>query len=176
MPGRLNKPSLANPCCKPLPGEISVQNFPCRAVYFVGRAGYIMLGRKMNDSAWREFFLAASEVLGAGHRVDRLSASWCSWTTFGRLRSDAGYWTGGLPAPEDVGDSYIQDGGVWGQPFFFSDLAHLIVPREFFWESEIGPNYHNGTRVQALEVLSKQLAARGIPHRVTDLLLEIKCY
>jgi hypothetical protein len=130
----------------------------------------------MDDRAWREFFLAASEILGAGDRVDRLSASWCSWTTFSRLGLDAGYWTCGLPAREDVDEWFIRDSGVWGQPFRFSDIAHLIVPREFLWESEPGVEYHNGTRVQDLQALSAELTARDVPHRLTDLVLEIKCY
>ena len=44
IPGRLNRSSLANLCCKRPPGEISVQNIPHGPVYPAGFAGYITLG------------------------------------------------------------------------------------------------------------------------------------
>lgn len=130
----------------------------------------------MNAVQWNKFFLAAAEVLGAGHFLPQYSESWCSWTTFGRLRDDAGYWTRGLPAASEVFETHIGDGGVWGQPFDFADLAHLIVPREFYWESDPGPEWTCGTKRQDVEGLSQKLMAAGIPHRLTDLVLEVKCY
>jgi hypothetical protein len=125
---------------------------------------------------WHRFFLSAAEVLGLGHRVARFSESWCSWTTFGRLQDDAGYWTGGIPALPDVFETHIGDGGVWGQPFLFSDLAHVIIPCKFYWETGPGVEYQNGWRIQPVEILSKELRALDVPHRLTDLVLEIKCY
>ena len=55
----------------------------------------------------------------------------CAWTLFDRLSSDLHYWTCGLPALNDVGDTHIKDSGVWGQPFLYSSLAHIVVPRHF---------------------------------------------
>jgi hypothetical protein len=86
------------------------------------------------------------------------------------------YWTGGLPAEEDLADSHIKDNGVWGQPFSYKQLAHIVIPREFFWESNGGPDYKNGTKRQDLALLSSELNQANIPHRLTDIVLEIKLY
>lgn len=130
----------------------------------------------MGNVHWHQFFSAATAVLGAGCWRAEQSQSWCAWTTFGRLGEDAGYWTCGLPALEDVGDTFIRDGGVWGQPFKYVDLAHMIVPRDFFWESASGPSYTNGSKHQDIERLSAELKTLQVPHRLTNLVLEVKCY
>jgi hypothetical protein len=130
----------------------------------------------MSPLHWHRFFLIAAEVLGAGHFVAQHSQSWCAWTTFGRLGEDAGYWTRGLPARDEVFETHIGDGGVWGQPFDFSDLAHLIVPREFYWETAPGPEWACGSKRQDIMRLSQALEAAGVPHRLTELVLEVKCY
>jgi hypothetical protein len=98
------------------------------------------------------------------------SNTWCSWTTFRRLtESDAGYWTAGLPNAEDIGESYIKDGGVWGQPFFYSEIAHLIVPGTFV-------DLDTGTvKSQDIERLSRELKA-GVPCNLTAGVLEIKLF
>ena len=130
----------------------------------------------MNDTHWRTFFTTAAEVLGSGSRYAEHSQSWCSWTTFDRLGVDAGYWTCGLPALEDIFDTYIGDNGVWGQPFHFSQLAHLVVPRKFMCDGPPGPNWKYLERAQNLEELGARLRLAGIPHRSTDLVLELKCF
>ena len=130
----------------------------------------------MEDSHWRDFFNAAADTLGAGSWQAETSPSWCSWTTFDRLKADGGYWTGGVPAAKDVFETYIGDSGVWGQPFRFSQLAHLVVLREFTWKREPGPNWAIGTKMQDIRFLSERLTALAVPHRLTDLVLEVKCY
>src|SRR5262245_51500171 len=107
---------------------------------------------------------------GRGDATMEFSDTWCSWTTFRRLtESDAGYWTAGLPNPEDIGESYIKDGGVWGQPFSFSEIAHVIVPRAF-----IATDGHKTS--QDIERLSDELMKVGIPCRLTSGILEIRVY
>jgi hypothetical protein len=130
----------------------------------------------MDAPAWHRFFVAAADVLGPGNRLARFSESWCAWTTFDRLNLDAGYWTGGIPARADVFETHIGDSGVWGQPFLFEQIAHVIVPREFYWETERGAQYQNGWRTQALDALSEKLRQLEVPHRATQLVLEVKCY
>ena len=124
----------------------------------------------MTDAQWKTFFETCAAVLGKGHRVMKQSDSWCSWTTFGRLKgNDAGYWTAGLPNAEDIGPSHINDGGVWGQPFSYSDIAHVIVPEKFITD--------DGTvKSQDIKRLSRQLSAASIPCKVTAGVLEIKVY
>lgn len=133
----------------------------------------------MTDQQWKAFFEACAKVLGSGgHRNPALSTSWCAWTLFDRLSSDMHYWTCGLPALRDVADSHIKDSGVWGQPFLYSTLAHIVIPREFDWEAgdfTDGTHTH-GTKTQRLDELSKVLVSAGIPHRLTNLVLEVKLY
>jgi hypothetical protein len=68
-PGRLNRLSLANRCCKPLPGEISVQNIPHGPVYLAGFAGYITLGctesRAMERKTAEAIFAACEQALSS---------------------------------------------------------------------------------------------------------------
>jgi hypothetical protein len=133
----------------------------------------------MNDQHWKLFFEACANVLGSGgHRNPAVSTTWCAWTLFDRLSSDLHYWTCGLPALKDVGDTHIKDGGVWGQPFLYSSLAHVVVPRQFDWEAgDFKDDTHShGTKTQDLDGLSTLLSSSGIPHRLTDLVLEVKLY
>lgn len=130
----------------------------------------------MNNEEWKTFFQLGASILGAGAVAVQTSRSWCSWTTFRRLNEDAGYWTGGLPGIADIADTNIRDGGVWMQPFLYSELSHIIVPRRFFWESTPGPDYVSGIREQDIDTLSNRLTAVGIGHRLTDLVLDIKLY
>jgi len=134
---------------------------------------------KLTNQQWRDFFLICADLLppGAFDQTPVSSASWCSFTTFERLAIDAGYWVHGLPRKEDIGDTYIKDGGVWGQPYLFDDLAHLIIPRKFYWERIEGGRWvGNGHDVQDIEHLSATLAVKQIAHSLSALALEIKCY
>ncbi|MDB0525065.1 hypothetical protein [Ralstonia solanacearum] len=130
----------------------------------------------MNDEAWKSFFTACADIFGVGASTAAQSNTWCSWTTFKRLREDAGYWQSGLPNRSDIHDACIGDGGVWRQPFLYVDLAHIIVPSEFYWERISQEGFESGVRMQHIERLSIELRAKGIEHRKTDLLLEIKLY
>lgn len=130
----------------------------------------------MDNAKWRSFFLVCAEQLGPGHTDSGCSASWCSYTTFDRLTGDAGYWTMGLPAAAEVETWGIRDGGTWGQPFLFERLAHVIVPREFYWERGRGADWECGSRAQDLVALSAALGAANVEHRLTDLVLEIKVF
>lgn len=65
---------------------------------------------------------------------------------------------------------------MWGQPFLYGDLAHLVVPRAFFWQTGSNEPFANGMKDQDLALLSSELTTAGIPHRITDLVLEIKLY
>lgn len=133
----------------------------------------------LTNEHWREFFLVCAELLLPGDLkpVPVPEGSWCRFTTFDRLQTDAGYWGHGLPAHDDIGLEMIKDGGVWGQPFRFSDLAHLLIPRRVFWESQWSSQpYECGEMVQELVLLSEKLIEKGIQHRLTDLVLEIKLY
>jgi hypothetical protein len=130
----------------------------------------------MSDELWEAFFLACADILGPGHACAPSSQSWCAWTTFTRLAEDAGYWTGGLPGAGDIGDAYVKDGGVWGQPFSYADLAHIIVPRTFGWMTDGSEPFRSGRRHQDIRTLSLRLNEGGIGHRMTDRVLEIKLY
>jgi len=92
------------------------------------------------------------------------------------LREDIHYWQAGIPAENELCATYVADGGTWGQPFTYQDLAHVIVPRSFSWEFGVGTDFQCGTKVQDIDRLSHALSGAGINHRKTDLLLEIKLY
>lgn len=92
----------------------------------------------MNNDQWKQFFLICAKLLGSGDPVAAKSNSWCAWTTFKRLSEDAGYWTSGLPSECDVGTQNIADGGVWGQPLLYAQIAHVLVPAKFVRESGAG--------------------------------------
>ncbi|MEN9491817.1 MAG: hypothetical protein RJA63_2266 [Pseudomonadota bacterium] len=62
------------------------------------------------------------------------------------------------------------------QPFQYSDLAHLIIPAQFYWERVIDSEFQSGTKQQDIDQLSKELTQYGLPHRKTNLVLEIKLY
>jgi hypothetical protein len=102
--------------------------------------------------------------------------TWCAWTTFERLAEDSGYWTAALPLERELLDTGTADGGSWGQPFRYDQIAHLILPRRYCWEQISYEGFTSGVHTQDVESLSKHLAATGIPHRLTELVLEIKLY
>ncbi len=130
----------------------------------------------MTDKDWLNFFYACVNILGPGDYVPIDSPSLCSFTTFNRLETDAGYYVHGIPRIEDVGDNYIKDFGVWGQPFLFADLAHVIIPRKCYWERGKSQEFNCGYREQDLDKLSAELTARDVPHRLSKFVLEIKLY
>ena len=129
----------------------------------------------MTNEQWRIFFSICARVLGPGSRFAERSQSWCAWTTFDRLISDAGYWTAGLPAESDLKETHT-DVEPWGQPFTYESIAHVVIPREFYWEIIAEGRYENGTKTQDIKRLSREITAAGISHRLTDLVLEVKLY
>jgi len=130
----------------------------------------------MNDSSWKDFFQICSQTLGKGSQSEYLSESWCSWTTYSRLGLDAQYWASGIPSMDDIADTHIKDGSVWGQPFAYDEIAHVIIPKQFFWEKRSDGDYESGIKSQNIEQLSLELQNADIEHRLTDLMLEVKCY
>jgi hypothetical protein len=124
----------------------------------------------MNNHNWKIVFLNASQILGEGEMNIERSVSWCSWTTFERLKcGDSGYWTGGIPKMHEISDWGIEDDSIWRQPFTFESLAHLIIPAEFC--SGMGV-----VKSQRIDLLSDALKELGIPFQDKKFLLEIKLY
>jgi len=131
----------------------------------------------VRNDQWKGFFVACRDVLGQGDSNSHFSDSWCAWTTFNALEyGGIHYWTCGIPDYPDILDTHIRDGGLWRQPFSYDDIAHVIVPRTFYWETEGGSKFQNGTKTQDIDSLSERLNREGIGHRLTDLVLEIKLY
>jgi hypothetical protein len=129
-----------------------------------------------SDADWRAFFGVCARVLGHGDWFAARSDSWCSWTTFRRLAEDGHYWEAGLPNESELCDTYIADGGAWGQPFLYHELAHVLVPRTFNWESGTGADHRAGIKQQDIDRISSELRSDGIPHRITERLLEVKLF
>ena len=131
----------------------------------------------MRNDQWKAFFLACRDVLGQGANNSQLSESWCAWTTFAALEfGGIHYWTCGIPSRSEILDTHIEDGGLWSQAFSYDDIAHVVVPKTFYWETVGGPGFQNGTKTQDICALSERLSRKGIDHRITDLVLEIKLY
>ena len=131
----------------------------------------------MRDDQWKAFFLVCRDILGEGATISQFSDSWCAWTTFGALKHGGiHYWTCGIPNYSEILDTHIKDGGLWRQAFSFDDIAHIVVPKTFYWETEGVPRFQNGTKTQDIVALSARLNRDGIAHRLTDLVLEIKLY
>jgi len=130
----------------------------------------------MTNDQVRTFLVTCAAVLGKGAPQACESVSWCAWTTFTRLSEDAGYWTSGMPGADELADDAVKDGGTWGQPFAYRDIAHLIVPRTFYWEKYSNTGFEQGVREQDIDTLSEALARRGVEHRCTPLVLELKRY
>ena len=130
----------------------------------------------MSDEQWHTFFRICTQTLGMGARDAWQSHSWCAWTTFSSLSDSVHYWAAGLPSEGDLSTVATKDGGPWNQPFLYQSLAHIVIPREFYWERGQQSTYENGSKKQDLEKLSQKLNAAGINHRLTELVLEIKLY
>lgn len=130
----------------------------------------------MTDAQWQTFLKTARRILGRGASVPWASESWCAWTTFQSLESGINYWKSGLPNEQDICESYTADGGVWGQPFHYDQFAHFIIPAQFYWEKVENKEFFHGHKQQDLGRLSQELTTLGIPHRLTELVLEIKLY
>lgn len=129
----------------------------------------------MSDVNWQVFLKTCRRVLGKGAWEPSLSESWCAFTTFNSLQHGIHYWSCGFPEETEILDTHTVDGGLWRQPFAYDDLAHVIVPKTFYWETTDG-KFDSGYKEQDLDAVSKELSELGIQHRKTDLLLEVKLY
>jgi len=130
----------------------------------------------MNNQQWYKFFSICATHLGTGAPTIVNSDNWCSWITFDRLEEDVRYWTSGLPKSDELNETSLQDGGVWGHPFLFNEIAHIILPKKFFGEACIDGKYQFVHKEQNIENISDLLTNAGIEHRCTDKILEIKLY
>ena len=130
----------------------------------------------MNNHKWQKFFEICSITLGEGSYTARNSDNWCAWITFERLHEDMRYWRHGLPAEDEFDARGVKDGGVWGQPFNYDEIAHIVLPRKFTWESFDNNEYRSGTKIQDIDLVSALLTKNNIKHRCNDLILEIKLY
>jgi hypothetical protein len=136
-----------------------------------------ILDKEMQDKDWREFLIACRQVLGAGTFDTFLSESWCAFTTFSRLADGWHiYLHTGFPDEEDLLESGTKDGGIWREAISYDDIAHVVIPRRFYWERVINGAFTSGTKNQNLDLLSERLTEKGIRHRKTDLILEVKLY
>ena len=141
-----------------------------------GRSLWLALGAHMNDKDWRTFLTVARNILGKGEAYTWASECWCAWTTFSSLSHELTYWKKGLPDVSELQESKTSDGGLWGQSFQYSDIAHFIIPAQFYWERVINGNFSSGYKSQDINKLSEALKTCGISHRLTDSVLEIKLY
>jgi hypothetical protein len=82
----------------------------------------------------------------------------------------------GIPAADELRATNIADGGTWNQPFLYQELAHVIIPRNFEQERVVDGQHTCIQKRQDIEELSRRLTERGIKHRKTDLVLEIKAF
>jgi hypothetical protein len=132
---------------------------------------------RLDDGQWRALLGAARTVLGRGASLAWGSESWCAWTTFQSLKHGVHYWACGLPEQEELLETRTSDGGTWMQSFSYDDIAHLLLPRKFYWE-RVGPGmpFENGYKRQNIDALSKELTHMEIDHRLTELVLEVKLY
>ena len=125
---------------------------------------------------WQRFLAIASNHLAFKPCEVPGKWSWCGWTTFERLGEDAGYWTASLPLESELLSEGTSDGGSWGQPFRYTQLAHVLVPRRFYWEEISAEGFNSGVHEQDVQGLSDLLAAEGIFHRLNEYVLEVKLY
>jgi hypothetical protein len=128
----------------------------------------------MNDEIWVKLLDLCNEILGEGSHSLLHSVNWCSWTTFERMNSDAQYWASGLPKAGEYGSTGIGDGGNWGQPFKYSSIAHLIIPRRFEFCGIFEENFLHKITEQDIEKLSGLLLLHNIKHTLSEWALEIR--
>lgn len=129
----------------------------------------------MTDQQWLVFFKICARILGPGDHRPTERGSWCAWTTFASLQEQLHYWSAGLPRESELGATGVADGGTWGQPFSYQDIAHIVIPREVYWEVA-APDFTHGSKLQDIQRLSSELDAARLQHRLTELVLEVKLY
>lgn len=129
----------------------------------------------MNNQCWRDLFTICNRVLGEGTSSEISSSSWCAWTTFDMLQERVFYWNSGIPSKSQIQETHISE-GVWSQPFLYAHLAHLIIPKVFYWESVSKSGFDNGDKTQNIEFLSQELSTYDINHLLSEYWLEIKLF
>ena len=125
---------------------------------------------------WKLFLSICRRILGEGALNPYISHSWCSFTTFSSLKHGIHYWSCGFPDENELLDDRTLDGGLWSQSFYYDDLAHLIVPAQFYWESTINGNFCCDYKMQDIELLASELNKNSLEFRKTELVLEVKLY
>ncbi|MBC5768344.1 hypothetical protein [Ramlibacter albus] len=86
------------------------------------------------------------------------------------------YFNCGFPGEAELLESGTIDGGTWRQAIEYADLAHLVVPRKFYWERVVDGDFQSGYKEQDIDLLSARLTEQNIVHSITDLVLEIKLF
>lgn len=124
----------------------------------------------------REFLKLSSRFLRDNSSDEPFYWSWCTWTTFGRLEHQAGYWSGPLPLEDELDEKFTRDGGMWTQPFSYEDIAHIIIPRSYSFERLLDDEMIWIDKLQNLTGLSSILSEHEVDHRRTELLIELKLY
>ena len=130
----------------------------------------------MQDEQWKRLLELARAVLGKGASASWASDSWCGWTTFSSLEHQLTYWARGVPDAGDLLADRTVDGGLWPQSFYYHDLAHIIFPASFYWERMVAGAFQSGYKTQDITRLSAELHKAAIPHRLTEMVLEVKLY
>jgi hypothetical protein len=131
---------------------------------------------KVKNSQWKNFLAICRRLLGKGDWDSLTSDSWCAFTTFSSLSHGIYYWNCGFPDEVELLENCTVDGGLWRQSFRYEDLAHIVIPKCFYWEGFFDGKFSTGYKSQNLEKLSNELDAHGIVYRKTELVLEIKVY
>ena len=130
----------------------------------------------MDDYKWKMFMQNSRRIFGQGAWNAHLSQSWCAFTKFSSLENSVHYWCCGFPNEDECLDDRTVDGGLWRQSFEYRDLAHVVIPRSFYWETSNKDEFQSGRKNQDIDVLSLTLNKLEISHRKTNLILEIKLY
>jgi hypothetical protein len=129
----------------------------------------------MTDETWKLTLQLCRRILGRGDWDPYLSDSWCAFTTFSAIKHGITYFNCGFPAENECLDTCTKDGGVWRQSFEYCDLAHLIIPRTFYWERTLN-GFQSGYKEQDLLVLAGELEQVHTQFTLSELVLEIKLY
>ena len=111
--GRLNRSSLANLCCKPLPGEISVQNIPHGPVYLAGFAGYITLGIAITTATGARMLYRPEPVHRRNVNGVLLPLTAAIYLVFGNRAQDRGRPIGAFYPQHVSAATWEHLGGIW---------------------------------------------------------------
>lgn len=140
----------------------------------------------MTPEQWRTFFTIASRHIRGTLQSQPLDGmdracpihrlSHCAWTTFECLGFETIYWSAGLPEYQDLLADHLRDGGAWGQPFSYAEIAHLIIPSRFLEEDHVEGVLVQWTHEQDIAGLSELFADVHIPHTLHATFLELKLY